>query len=66
MDQPAASSTVPSACIPNFWTSGRVRPWTTNAVAMAAKKRYDEIVVRSLESAVMTPVSAEYGTLFMV
>ena len=31
---------------------------------MAAKKRYDESEVRSLTSAVITPVIAEYGVLF--
>ena len=50
---------VPSGWAPNFWTSGSVKPWTMNAVTIAAKNRYCEIEVRSLVSAVITPVSAE-------
>ena len=48
---------------PNLATSGRVKPPTMNCAIMAATKRYDESVVRSLTSPVMTPVSAEYGVL---
>ena len=48
---------------PNLATSGRVNPPTMNCAIIAATKRYDDSVVRSLTSPVITPLSAEYGVL---
>ena len=48
---------------PNFATSGRVKPPTSNCAIMAEKKRKDDRLVRSLTSPVITPVMAEYGVL---
>ena len=44
---------------PNLATSGSVKPPTINCAIMAATKRYDERLVRSLMSPVITPVMAE-------
>src|SRR3954451_3142617 len=49
---------------PNLATSGSVKPPTINCAIIAATKRYDDRLVRSLMSPVITPVSAEYGVLF--
>ena len=48
---------------PNLATNGRVKPPTMSCATMAATNRYEESVVRSFTSPVMTPVSAEYGVL---
>src|SRR5260221_9015647 len=48
---------------PNFATSGRVNPPTMSCASIADTKRYDDNVVRSLLSPVITPLSAEYGVL---
>src|SRR5215467_11395757 len=49
---------------PNLATSGNVKPPTMSCAIITATKRYDERLVRSLMSPVITPVSAEYGVLF--
>src|SRR5262245_31092643 len=51
---------------PKYLTSQIVEPWTTSPPANAATKRNDEISVRSSEFGVITPMSAEYGTLTIV
>src|SRR4051812_26446386 len=43
---------------------GSASAWTTNWASMANSMRYDERLVRSTASPVMTPLSAEYGRLF--
>src|SRR6478609_2797161 len=43
---------------------GSASAWTTNWASMANSIRYDERLVRSTASPVMTPLSAEYGRLF--
>ena len=48
---------------PNLATRGRVKPPTMSCAIIAATKRNDERLVRSLTSPVMTPLSAEYGVL---
>src|ERR1700690_4258348 len=48
---------------PNLATSGSVKPPTINCAIIAATKRYDDKLVRSLTSGVMTAVMAEEGVL---
>src|SRR6476620_2381723 len=42
---------------------GSASAWTTNWASIANSMRYDERLVRSTASPVMTPLSAEYGRL---
>ena len=43
---------------------GSASPWITNAALIANTNRYDDRLVRSPRSPVITPLSAEYGRLF--
>src|SRR5579871_69352 len=48
---------------PNLATSGSVKPPTINCAIIAETNRYEDRLVRSLMSPVITPVIAEYGVL---
>jgi hypothetical protein len=50
--------------LPNVSTIGSASPWITSCDAIANTMRYDDRLVRSTTSPVITPLSAEYGRLF--